>query len=49
MHFLSSSQLQSYKLHSHGTDLLQFSHTGNYLLDLEVHSLRNLFLLFLVP
>ena len=49
MHFLSSSQLQSYKLHSHGTDLLQFSHTGNYLLDLEVHSLRNLFLLLLVP
>ena len=29
MHLLSSSQLQSYKLHSHGTDLLHFTHTGS--------------------
>ena len=46
-----SSQLQSYKLHSRGTDLLHFTHTGiaSCRVRLEVQSLRNLFLLFLVP
>ena len=50
---LSYSQLQSLAAFSqHGSATLvslHFGHTGSLLLALGVHSLRNLFLLFLVP
>ena len=48
MYLLSSSQLQSYKLHSRGTDLLHFTHTGRASCWVSLEVLRNLFLLFLM-